>query len=438
MEEIGSACVTQMIDSSSKEILAELNQKRKRIQIWPILATIAGILLIGLLAAKASAWLVVPFAVLSLVGVFFAYQFDIQTKSAVILYDFDAETEAAYQKIHDTFDQLTACSGKWHIKARGNVYDPKYHGGASHLVSRSAFAIGVGEPPFVSTNIAIPFLRFADKSLYFFPERVLLFGRHGVGSVSYDQLSLVISANRFIEDGSLPRDAQVVDHTWQFVNKGGGPDRRFNNNRQLPVCLYEELWLNSPSGLNELIQLSRIGLGEQLEAALQNLEDLVMSKNRVRERVPRSSVDSAGDDYSDAPASSTASLGEPEDTTSSKASSDAKGGLYRVLLETLCCLMVADGYASSTEKKRIVELMAAVQSPWNGSEIEARIASFIARVRAEGYRKTLADTLNEINVFKQTGNQETLRRCLDGVAFADGTLDEREQQLCRRIMALVE
>ena len=28
------------------------------------------------------------------------------------------------------------------------------------------------------------------------------------------------------------------DYTWQYANKSGGPDRRFNNNRQLPICLY--------------------------------------------------------------------------------------------------------------------------------------------------------------------------------------------------------
>src|SRR5262249_55541386 len=55
---------------------------------------------------------------------------------------------------------------------------------------------------------------------------------------------------RFIEEESVPSDAPVVDQTWRYVNKTGGPDRRFNSNKQLPICLYGELCFRSGSGLN--------------------------------------------------------------------------------------------------------------------------------------------------------------------------------------------
>jgi hypothetical protein len=42
------------------------------------------------------------------------------------------------------------------------------------------------------------------------------------------------------------------------VNKSGGPDRRFANNRQLPILRYAELKLQSSTGLNELIQTSNV------------------------------------------------------------------------------------------------------------------------------------------------------------------------------------
>lgn len=40
---------------------------------------------------------------------------------------------------------------------------------------------------------------------------------------------------RFIEEETPPADAAVVDQTWRQVNRKGGPDRRFNNNRELPI-----------------------------------------------------------------------------------------------------------------------------------------------------------------------------------------------------------
>jgi len=54
-----------------------------------------------------------------------------------------------------------------------------------------------------------------------------------------------------MESGGLPSDAQVVGRTWQYVNKKGGPDRRFNNNPEIPIALYEEGHFGSTTGLNE-------------------------------------------------------------------------------------------------------------------------------------------------------------------------------------------
>lgn len=41
----------------------------------------------------------------------------------------------------------------------------------------------------------------------------------------------------------------------------GGPDKRFKGNKELPICRYEEVTLLSQSGLNEVVQLSRCGVG---------------------------------------------------------------------------------------------------------------------------------------------------------------------------------
>ena len=61
---------------------------------------------------------------------------------------------------------------------------------------------------------------------------------------------------RFIEKDRVPKDAVIVDHTWQFVNNDGTPDKRFNKNRKLPVCLYGKVCLKSESGLNIELQAS--------------------------------------------------------------------------------------------------------------------------------------------------------------------------------------
>lgn len=44
--------------------------------------------------------------------------------------------------------------------------------------------------------------------------------------------------------------------TWLYVNKNGGPDRRFKDNRQLPILLYWHLRLLHPS-LSMILEFSR-------------------------------------------------------------------------------------------------------------------------------------------------------------------------------------
>ena len=84
----------------------------------------------------------------------------------------------------------------------------------------------------------------------------LLRRRRDVGAVSYENLSVEVTQTQFIEDGSVPGDAKIVGYTWKYVNKDGGPDRRFKDNRKLPIALYQELEFSSATGLNEKFQFS--------------------------------------------------------------------------------------------------------------------------------------------------------------------------------------
>jgi hypothetical protein len=106
---------------------------------------------------------------------------------------------------------------------------------------------------------------------------VLIADGNRFGAISYPDLRINYQPSRFIEDGRVPSDAQVVDYTWQYANRKGGPDRRFNNNRQLPVCLYDSLHLSSPSGLNELFEFSRTGVTGGLAAAVDDMRNTAPS-----------------------------------------------------------------------------------------------------------------------------------------------------------------
>lgn len=250
LEEIESAHVSQIVDSSSRELLDELNRKRVKMRLWPVVAIASTAILVIGISSHWPVWLLRLLLLVSVAGTYIAYTRDALEKTVVLFYDLDADMEAAYAQLHSAASQLAGCAAAWHIEASGKVHDRKYHAGASDLVSRKKTFIRKAEPPYVKTNIETVAVGVGRQTLHFFPDRVLVYDQNGIGAVGYQELHLDVSTTRFIESESVPRDAEVIDRTWKYVNKSGGPDRRFEDNKEFPICRYEEITLSSQTGLN--------------------------------------------------------------------------------------------------------------------------------------------------------------------------------------------
>jgi hypothetical protein len=107
-------------------------------------------------------------------------------------------------------------------------------------------------------NISVPCVNAGGIRLFFLPDLILLLQDGRFGSVPYDDFRVQQSSTRFIEDGYVASDAAEVGRTWRYVNKSGGPDRRFSNNAQLPILQYGVLVLASAKGLNIHLQTSSV------------------------------------------------------------------------------------------------------------------------------------------------------------------------------------
>ena len=285
LEEIESADVSQIVDSSSRDLLNELNQKQKAAQRWPVVAIISVVVLIVALSAALSNWLLALLLLVGLAATYVTYSRDVLSKTVVLFYDFDPDMESAYGQLHSSAGRLGGCAALWHIEAAGKVHDRKYHAGASNLIRRKRTFVRKEEPPYVKTNIETIAIGVGRQTLHFFPERILVYDQNGVGAVGYQELHVNVGATRFIENDSVPSDAKVVDRAWKYINKSGGPDRRFKDNRQLPVCLYEEISLSSQTGLNEVLQLSQCGLGESFAEAIALLGERIPKETSRDPRV---------------------------------------------------------------------------------------------------------------------------------------------------------
>jgi hypothetical protein len=269
MQEIESADTSGIVDSDSAAVVEELDAKRRKWRLWPWIFVFGLASLITLFSQSPTAPSWVGYVLIAVFGVavLCAALFDRIRKTTVMMYEFEPTAENRYEELHSAFDALLKCSRSWHVSAEGKVHDRKYHAGASSLIRRRQISIGRGNPPFVKTNVSVPSIPVGKQTLYFMPDVLLVVEANAVGAVSYSNLNLETAQTRFIEEEGVPSDAKVVDKTWRYVNKSGGPDRRFKDNKELPIALYGEMTLSSDSGLREVIQISRVGIAELLATA---------------------------------------------------------------------------------------------------------------------------------------------------------------------------
>lgn len=258
VQEIESGDIGKMVDSSSTELLAEFDNKKKKWRTWPGITTLC-ILSCYAISNIAPEWGLLLAMAASMLAIYLSYNYDQIRKSVVLFYEMDNDFEDAYKKLHEAFSTLQESHKKWHVEMQADIIDRKRNAGASQAVRKKEIALKIDDAPYVKTNISIPSMPVGKQTLFFFPDRILVFENDHVGAIAYADLNIQANETRFIEEGSVPRDSQIVDHTWRYVNKTGGPDRRFNNNRQIPICLYEDMNLTSSNGLFERIQFSKCG-----------------------------------------------------------------------------------------------------------------------------------------------------------------------------------
>lgn len=194
--------------------------------------------------------------------IWFLIKVDRKRLSMELYYEMDNEMARIYDSFSTHFAAFNASKRKWQYLHAQQNYDWKRNAGAGKLINRVGIAgVDMHSVPvrFFKTNVQIPHIKLRNTELFFLPERLLVRRGSKFAAVFYKNLVIDSSTTRFIEDEAVASDAMIVDHTWKYVNKSGGPDRRFSNNRQIPICLYSQYTLRSVTGVNEVICTSKIG-----------------------------------------------------------------------------------------------------------------------------------------------------------------------------------
>jgi hypothetical protein len=133
----------------------------------------------------------------------------------------------------------------------------------------TAVRFSFGKDEIVRTDSRCLCLRDANGAdLLIYPGFVLMRGNtRGLGVVDCREIELSFEPVRFVASEGVPPDAAIVGQTWERANKDGSPDRRFRDNRRIPIVLCGGFTFESPTGIHEQYLISNCATAERFARA---------------------------------------------------------------------------------------------------------------------------------------------------------------------------
>ena len=188
---------------------------------------------------------------------FIFFQMYILIKGTVHLeYSFDESELMNINEQMTAIHKISESNKVWRVLKTNKTIDKKYSSGADKTVERKKCKVSKKAPFPFKSNIPLVSITSEKETLLFLPDKLIVIRGFKIGALNYSDISMNFYLTRFVESGKVPKDSKVVDYTWAYINKSGEPDRRYKDNRQLPICMYGELDLSSNKGLNTIILYS--------------------------------------------------------------------------------------------------------------------------------------------------------------------------------------
>lgn len=263
---ITTADPSQLVSVDQAGVIQSLNEIAGKVEVWKILLPFGSIVSLILAFVHPVAFLVM-LAVTALVTIV-VFLAERESHSYRMQYDLDAQGKVVWKAVSDGVAWLRSSQMVWRVDAAAAGWDYKTQSNADHIVNRSTVNRGVTSPKVIQSNIKPEILDCNGLQLIFLPDALYVFGNKAFGTVAYRELRVTSGETSFVESGSVPRDAQQIGTTWKYVNRDGGPDRRFADNYEIPIMHYGEVHLSSPQGLNVFLKTSSVQAAKGFESCM--------------------------------------------------------------------------------------------------------------------------------------------------------------------------
>ncbi|UPM50129.1 DUF4236 domain-containing protein [Synechococcus sp. A10-1-5-1] len=191
--------------------------------------------------------------------------------------EMDAECRASYLQCQHSFDALTRCASIWDVTSGSDVDRVRSRSAAAMSIERSTTkCLRQGVPGISSPELPLVFLNRNGADIYVYPGFFVMYESPSrMGILDMAELEVSYESTRFIETEAVPPDSSRVGEVWEKSNKDGSRDKRYAENRQLPVMEYGEITFRSRSGIYEKYMFSDARQAGSFFDALQGFKSLL-------------------------------------------------------------------------------------------------------------------------------------------------------------------
>lgn len=196
----------------------------------------------------------------------------------LVEYNIDDDIAPIISKRNHAISFLNNCCKLWNIEQYQQVAYSRVNAGTRTNVKRERVSVSYSKTPRylrIVNDIKVYQLSIGGTRYIFLPDKILVVGFFQVGALRYHDISVALEYTQFIETEIAPRDATFLYNTWQYVNNNGTPDRRFNNNKQIPVYAYEKIFLRSATGLNLHLMVSSTEKAERFKEEWDKIAEIL-------------------------------------------------------------------------------------------------------------------------------------------------------------------
>jgi DNA polymerase-3 subunit epsilon len=204
--------------------------------------------------------------------------------SGPVFYEVSGNSRNEYDRLGRIVSGMQMRGGCYFDHTERYIYgieSTKGNAGASKLLSRDVMEVG----NMVSLHFHLNFLpvtfQFTTGRVHFLPDQMVVVNlSSSCQFVGYDEITITFEEATHM-NVPVPAWSQPVGYSWQFMNRDGGPDRRYNVNPQIPHYKVWEVDLQYPGGRLDTA-FADGDLAGQFVDCLKSMKSLSLSRSARR------------------------------------------------------------------------------------------------------------------------------------------------------------